>query len=132
MKITERPVLLCALHHLQHALGEVGGQRRGHLVEQQDVGFDRERPRQIEDALDGERNVARGGAEIEIGDAEFLDPLAERLDRRLGQPQVLQHVEIGDQRGFLVDRHQPGAPRIGGRGHLALLAADQRCGRRSA
>ena len=62
---------------------------------------------------------------IEVGNAEVLDPLAERLDRRLGQPKVLQHVEIGDQRRLLVDRHQPGTPRIGGRGDLALFAADR-------
>ena len=34
-------------------------------------------------------------------------------------------VEIGDQRRLLVDRNQPGAARLGGRVHVARLAADQ-------
>ena len=68
---------------VEHALGEVGRQRRGHLVEQQHVGLDGQRAGEIEHALDGERHVARGVAQVEVGDAEFAHPVAERLDRRL-------------------------------------------------
>ena len=125
MKITERPVWLCRLHDVENPLGEVGRQRRGHLVEQQHVGLDRQRAREIEDAQDGERDVPRRLAEIEIGNAELLDPAQERLDRRSGEAQIGGDVEVGDQRRLLVDRHQPGAARLGGRMHVARLAADQ-------
>ena len=82
-------------HHLQHPLGEVGGQRRRHLVEQQHVGLHGQRPGEVEHAQDGERNVARRVAEREVGDAELAHPLAERLDRRLRQPQVLRTSRSG-------------------------------------
>ena len=67
--------LALAAHDVEHALGEVGGQRRRHLVEQQHVGLDRERAREIEHALDGQRNVARGVAKVEVGHAEFAHPV---------------------------------------------------------
>ena len=117
--------LALAAHDVEHPLGEVGRQRGGHLVEQQHVGLDRQRARQVEHAQHGERDVARGLAEIEIGDAELADPVEERRDRRAGETKVGGDVEIGDQRRLLIDRNQPGAPRIGGRMHLAGLAADQ-------
>ena len=53
--------LALALHHIEHALDEVGRQRRGHFVEQQHVGLDGQRPRQIEHPLDRQRDIARGG-----------------------------------------------------------------------
>ena len=117
--------LALAAHHVEHALGEVGGQRRGHLVEQQHVGLDGERAGKVEHALDGQRNVARGVAQVEVGNAEFAHPVAERLDRRAGQAEVGQHVEIGDQRRLLVDRDEAGAAGVGGRADVARLAADQ-------
>ena len=63
--------LALAAHDVEHPLGEVGRQRGGHLVEQQDVGLDRQRARQVEDAQHRQRDVARGLAEIEIGNAEL-------------------------------------------------------------
>ena len=59
MKMTERPVSALAPHDVEHPLGEVGRQRRGHLVEEQHVRLDRQRAREVEDAQDGERQVAR-------------------------------------------------------------------------
>ena len=74
MKITERPVWLWRAHHVEHLLGEVGRQRRRHLVEQQHVRLDRERAREVENAQHGERDVPRRLAQIEVGNAELLDP----------------------------------------------------------
>ena len=126
MKMTERPGLALAAHHVEHALGEVGRQRGGHLVEQQHVGLDRQRARQVEHAQHGERNVARGrraGRDRERrarapsrGTARPACAVRRRLDG---------DVEIGDQRRLLVDRDQAGAARVGGRAHVAGLAADQ-------
>ena len=117
--------LALALHDVEHLLREIGRQRGRHLVEQQHVGLDRQRPREIEHAKDGERDVPRRLAEIEVGHAELLDPAPEGRDRRLGQPQIGGDVEIGDQRRLLIDRHQAGAAGLGGRMHLARFAADQ-------
>ena len=47
-----------AADHLEDPLGEVGGQCRGHLVEHQHVGLDRERAGEVDDALRGERHLA--------------------------------------------------------------------------
>ena len=69
-------------HDIEHPLGEVRRQRRGHFVEQQHVGLDGQGARQIEDAQDRERQVACGFAEVEIGDAELADPVEEWRDRR--------------------------------------------------
>ncbi len=46
-------------HDVEHPLGEVGGQGRGHLVEEQDVRVDGQRAREVEDAQDRERQVTR-------------------------------------------------------------------------
>ena len=117
--------LALAADDVEHPLGEVRRQRRGHLVEQQHVGLDGQRAREVEDAQHGERDVARGVAEVEVGNAELADPVEERLDRRAGEAKVGGDVEIGDQRRLLVDRHQAGAARLGGRVDVARLAADQ-------
>ena len=117
--------LALAADDVENALGEVRRQCRGHLVEQEHVGLDGERPREVEDAEDGERDVARRLAEVEVGNAELLDPGEERLDRRLGQAEVGRDVEVGDQGRFLVDRDQAGAAGLGGRVDVARLAADQ-------
>ena len=66
--------LALAAHDVEHALGEVGGQRRGHLVEEQDVGLDGQRAGEVEDAQDRQRQVAHHGVQVEAGDAELASP----------------------------------------------------------
>ena len=83
MKITERPVLLWLRTTSITRSARLAGSAAVISSRMQHVGLDGERPREIEDALDGERDVPRRVAEIEVGNAELLDPLAERLDRRL-------------------------------------------------
>ena len=117
--------LALAADHVEHALGEVGGQRRRHLVEQQHVGFDRERAGEVEHALDRQRHVARGVAQVEVGHAELVHPVAERLDGRLCKAQIGQHVEIGDQRRLLIDGNKAGLAGAGGRADVTLLAAQE-------
>ena len=67
MKMTERPAAALAADDVEHPLGEVGRQRGGHLVEEQHVGLERQRAREVEDALHGEREVAGDLAQVEVG-----------------------------------------------------------------
>ena len=114
MKMTERSAPRWPADHLEHPLGQVRGQGRGHLVEQQHVGLDRQRAGQVDDPERGQRQVAaRWLDEVEVGDAELAEPVAERLDRRLGQPQVRPDVEVRDERRLLVDGDDPAAPGLG-------------------
>ena len=74
MKITERPVSRWRADHVEDLLRQVRRQRRGHLVEQQDVGLDGERAGEIQDAQDRERQVARHLEQVEVGHAELAAP----------------------------------------------------------
>ena len=109
---------------LEDALGEVRGQGRGHLVEQQDVGLDRERAGQIDDPQRGERQSAREFREVEVREPEVAQRLAEGLDGRLGEAQVGPDIQVRDEGRFLVDGHDAATAGIGGRMGRALLAAD--------
>ncbi len=111
--------------HLKHALGKVGWQRRRHLVEHQDVRVDGQRTRQINDAQRGQRQPARDAVQVQALEAEARDPLAERLDRRLGEPQVGSNAEIGNDRRFLVDRDEAAATGLERRMDRAFAAADR-------
>ena len=80
----------------EHPLGQVGRQRGGHLVEHQDMGLDRERARQVDDPQRGQRQVARDVGQVQVADAQLLQPVAERLDRRLRQAEVRPDVQVRD------------------------------------
>ena len=114
-----------AADDVEDALGEVGGQGRRHLVEDEDVGLEREGAGEVEHALDGEGEVAGRLAEVEVGDAELAHPVEERGRGRAGEAQVVGDVEVGDQRGLLVDRDEAGAAGVGGGADVARLAADE-------
>jgi hypothetical protein len=77
-----------AADHLEHALGQVGRERCGHLVEHQHVGLDRERASEVDDPERGQRHAPRHGRQIETFEPKLCEPVAERLDRRLGQAEV--------------------------------------------
>ena len=121
----DRPIAaLLAADDLEDALGEVRGQRRGHLVEHQHVGLDRERAGEVDDPERGQRQAPRQARQIEVLEAELVEPVAERLDRRLGQAQVGPDVEVRDERRLLVDRDEAAAARLGRRVDGPLAAAD--------
>ena len=92
---------------LEDAFGQVGRKGGGHLVEHQHGGLDRERTREVDDPQRRERQRTRGGRQVEARDAELRQPGPEGLDRRAREPQVRGDVEVGDERRFLVDRHDP-------------------------
>ncbi len=110
MKMMLRSEPLWSRDDLEDSFGEVCRQRGGHLVEQQDVRFDRERARQVDDPQRGEGQVTGEVCEVEIRDPELGQPMAEWLDRASRQPQVRGDVEVGDERRFLVDRDDTGRP----------------------
>ena len=112
-----------AADDLEDALGEVGGQGRGHLVEHQDVGLDRERAGEVDDPERGERHAPRQARQVEVLEAELAEPVAERLDGRLGQAQVGADVQVGDERRLLVDGDEPAAAGLGRGVDRALPAA---------
>ena len=93
-----------------------GRQRRGHLVEEQHVGLDGERAGEVEDA---QRRRAAGRARVSrrsrSGMPSSRTQSRNGSTRRAGQAEIVGDVEIGDQRRFLVDRHQAGAARVGRR-----------------
>ena len=115
MKITRAVAAALAADDLEDPLGEVGGQRGGHLVEHQHVRLDRQRAREVDDPQRGERHLARQVDRSRSLEAELVQPVAERLDRRLGEPQVGPDVEVGDERRLLVDRDDAAAPGLGRR-----------------
>ena len=80
MKITERGGPAVTGDDLEHAGREVRRQRSGHLVEQQHVRLDREGAGQVDDPQRGERQVAGLDAQVELGNAEVGDALAEGLE----------------------------------------------------
>ena len=114
-----------AAHDVEHPLGEVGGQRRGHLVEEQDVRVDGQRPGQVEDAQHGERQVAHHGVPVQVeGTPSSVTQPMNGSRGASGEAQVGRHVEVGDERRLLVDGDHAGLAGVGRRVHLARLAAD--------
>ena len=103
-----------AADDLEDPLGEVRGQRRGHLVEHQHVGLDGERAGQVDDPERGERQPPRHARQVEVrrGRAR-ASQWRNGSTRRLGQPQVGPDVEVGDERRLLVDGDEAAAARLG-------------------
>ena len=99
---------------LEDSLGQVGRQGGGHLIEHEDMWLDGERPGQIDDPQGGQRELASHVRQVEIGDAEFGDPVPEWFDGRAGQPQVRSDVKIRDECRFLVYGHDAATPCLGG------------------
>ena len=108
--------------HVEDAGGQVGWQRGGHLVEEQDVWFDGQRPRQVDHPQCRQRQVASVGAQVEVVDPQVRQPGAECFDRGLGQREVLRNGQVRDDRRLLIDRHHAGASRLCRRGDVAFLA----------
>ena len=98
---------------------EVRRQGRRHLVQQQHIRLDRQRPRKIEDAQRGQRQVPRSRPPA-AGPGRPSSSTQSRTASTgvLAQPQVVAHRQVGDQRRLLIDRDQPRPPRRGGRGRL--------------
>ena len=122
----DRPLAAAlAADDLEHALGQVRRQRRGHLVEHQHVGLDGQRAGEVDDAQRRQRHAARpwrtGRGRSR---PSSRDPVAERLERRLGEAQVRPDVEIRDERRLLVDGDEAAPAGLGRRVDDRAAAAD--------
>ena len=103
-----------ATHDLEHPLGQVGGERRGGLVEDEHIRVGGQGTRQVDDPERGQRQVAHGILEVQVGDAQLRHPAAELGDRRGGQAQVVRHHQVRDERWVLIDRYHTERPGVAG------------------
>ena len=111
-------------HDFQHPVDEVGRQGGGHLVEQQHIRLGGKRAGKIEDAQRRQRQAADQVVHAQIMNAKRVHPMPERFGRRVAEAQIVGHIKVGDQRRLLIDRHQPGAARVCGRGGEPVEAFD--------
>ena len=122
--MTDRPASAWARTTRQHTVDKVGRQGRRHLVQHQHVRFHRQRARKVKDAQRGQRQAtgSRSSSRRSVrpsSDTQWRNgPPACRPAAGCRPPKV------GDQRGFLIDRHQPRAARRGGRGDGAVAPPD--------
>ena len=68
--------------------------------------------------------LPRQARQVEGPQAELVHPVAERLERRLGQAQVRPEVQVGDERRLLVDGDEAAVAGLGGGVDDPLAAAD--------
>ena len=113
----DRPIAAAlAADHLEDTLGQVGGQGRGHLVEHQHVGLDRQRAGEVDDPERGQRQVPGEARQVEVAGGRA--PQSQWRNGSTGvavEPQVVPDVEVRDQRRFLVDGDEPVAAGLGRR-----------------
>ncbi len=130
MKMTLAPRAAKIAHHLEHPLGKVRRQRRGDLVQHQNVWVRRQRSREIDQPQQREIDLARHGRERNALDAEIAHRGLHLLGRDAREAHVLRDREIGNDRGILIDRDDAGSARFRGRskghglareGHLARI-----------
>ena len=116
--------LLLAPHHVEDALGEVGGKRGGDLVQDQELRVARERAREVEHPQQRQRHVDRLLVEVDL-EVQLAQMPAHRGDGRPGQAQVLRDGQVGHERGILEDGREPDPRRLRRRGDAARLAVDE-------
>jgi hypothetical protein len=104
-----RPAVLPGLPDgLEHAVGVVGRQRGGDLVQQQQRRVVGQHARQVEHAQ--QRQGQRPGrlGELDAVEAELADLAAEGARVGAGEPQVLGHGQVRGERRVLEHRRQAG------------------------
>ena len=100
---------------VEDADGQVRGEGRGDLIEEQQLRLDRQRAGEVQQAQGGSRQLARHRLQVEPIESELGQVMPEPRDRRGHQLEVLQHREVGQKRGILVDADEPGLARLGRR-----------------
>ena len=116
--------LLLAPHHVEDALGEVGGKRGGDLVQDQELRVARERAREVEHSQQRQRHVDRLLVEVDV-ELELAQVPAHLADGRSRQPQVLRDRQVGDERRILEDGREPDPCGLRRRGDAAGRAVDE-------
>jgi hypothetical protein len=129
------PCAFQVLDHVeQHHLLRIG-QRGGRFVEDDGLGVDGQRPRDLDHLLVGDGQVADPGPRVEP-DLELAEDLvrsgiellpvdpAEALFRQLAEIDVLRHGQFLGEAQLLVDEHDALRLRLQRRGHHHRLLAD--------
>ena len=117
------PALAPVAHHGEHALREVGRQRRRDLVEDQELRVLGESSGEIEHPEHRERKVVDELPEIEL-QPHRREVRADRFDRRACQAQVPGDREIGHERRVLEHRREPEPRRLPRRARTNRLSRD--------
>ena len=119
-----RPAVLTPVaHHGEHPLGEIGRQRRGDLVEQEQLRIAREGARQIEHAEHRQRHVSRLLRQVDV-ELHRPHPFADGIDRGMRQAEVLGHGQVRHERRVLEHGREADARRGRRGGDLHLRSAD--------
>ena len=119
-----RPAALTPVaHHGEHPLGEIGRQRRGDLVEQEQLRIAREGARQIEHAEHRQRHVSGLLRQVDV-ELHRPHPFADGIDRGMRQAEVLRHGQVRYERRVLEDGREADARRGRRGGDLHLSSAD--------
>ena len=111
-------------HHGEHPLGEVRGQGGGDLVEEQQLGVERQGPGEVEHAQERQWHVAHLLAEVEAVEVHLGEVLAHRVDVGAGQAEVLGDGQVGRHRRVLEHRGETAAAGVAGAVHGGRLAVD--------
>ena len=110
------------LHHREHPLGEIGRQRGGDLVKQQELRIPRHRSGEIDHPQERQRNIARLLTEVDL-DVHRSQPLPDLLDLQPGEADVLRDRQVGYERRILEHGREPDAGRLRRRRDADRLAA---------
>jgi hypothetical protein len=80
---------------VEHPHRQVGGQRGGDLVEQEQLRLECQRAGEVEQAQGRPRELARHGLEVETAEAELIEVTTEGRHGRGGEPEVLHDRQVG-------------------------------------
>jgi hypothetical protein len=116
-------LLACLPDGGEHAVGVVGRQRGGDLVQQQQRGVVGQDPCHVEHPQQRQGQRPRLLAQLDAVEVELGEPTAERGRGGAGEPQVLGDRQVGGERRVLEDRRQAAGAGVGRRAEPERPAA---------
>ena len=128
-----RPAATKIPHDFEHALGKVRRQSRGDLVQHQNARVRRQRAGEVDQPQQREIDIARYGCERNALDAKVAHRRPHLVGRDARETHILRDRQVGNDCGILVDGHDAGSARFGGRskshrlpreGHLARISRE--------
>ena len=88
------------------------GERGSDLVEHEELWVEGKRPREVDEAAGGERNIPRQQAEVVASELQLFEPWFDIGSTETGNREVLIEGEVGDERRVLEDGRNAGVGRI--------------------